>query len=167
MNERIQRIRALVRKRGQIEIRRVTTILLTLFVLFMPIATYAHSGRTDSSGGHNDNKNKSGLGSYHYHHGSGPHLHPDGVCPYSVKPKSSSSSNTNTKYSTSNTTPSLSANELNIQMQNKLNELGYKCGKADGIIGRNTKAAIKDFQKDKGLVVDGIVGSKTLKALGL
>ncbi len=29
---------------------------------------YAHSGRTDSSGGHKDNKNKSGLGYYHYHH---------------------------------------------------------------------------------------------------
>ena len=43
----------------------------------------AHSGRTDSHGGHKDNKNKSGLGSYHYHCGGYPaHLHPDGVCPY-------------------------------------------------------------------------------------
>ena len=32
----------------------------------------AHSGRTDSSGGHRDNKNKSGLGSYHYHCGGYP-----------------------------------------------------------------------------------------------
>lgn len=45
---------------------------------------YAHSGRTDSSGGHKDNKNKSGLGYYHYHHGYGPHLHSGGVCPYEV-----------------------------------------------------------------------------------
>lgn len=44
----------------------------------------AHSGRTDSSGGHKDNKNKSGLGSYHYHCGGHEaHLHPNGVCPYS------------------------------------------------------------------------------------
>lgn len=43
----------------------------------------AHSGRTDSHGGHHDNKNKSGLGSYHYHCGGYPaHLHPNGVCPY-------------------------------------------------------------------------------------
>ena len=42
----------------------------------------AHSGRTDSSGGHRDNKNKSGLGSYHYHCGGYPaHLHTNG-CPY-------------------------------------------------------------------------------------
>lgn len=44
--------------------------------------SFAHSGRTDSSGGHHDYKNKSGLGSYHYHHGYGPHLHEGGVCPY-------------------------------------------------------------------------------------
>ena len=44
---------------------------------------FAHSGRTDSSGGHHDNKNKSGLGSYHYHCGGHPaHLHENGVCPY-------------------------------------------------------------------------------------
>lgn len=46
------------------------------------VNTFAHSGRTDSSGGHRDNRNRSGLGSYHYHHGYGPHLHPNGVCPY-------------------------------------------------------------------------------------
>lgn len=45
---------------------------------------YAHSGRTDSSGGHKDKQNKSGLGSYHYHCGGYPaHLHPNGICPYS------------------------------------------------------------------------------------
>lgn len=42
----------------------------------------AHSGRTDSQGGHHDYKNKSGLGSYHYHHGQKAHLHPNGICPY-------------------------------------------------------------------------------------
>lgn len=48
------------------------------------IVAEAHSGRTDSSGGHHDYKNKSGLGSYHYHHGYSAHLHPNGVCPYSA-----------------------------------------------------------------------------------
>ncbi|MEY8336729.1 YHYH domain-containing protein [Lachnospiraceae bacterium 62-35] len=51
---------------------------------FSPVITAeAHSGRTDSQGGHKDNKNKSGLGSYHYHCGGYPaHLHTNGVCPY-------------------------------------------------------------------------------------
>ena len=48
-----------------------------------PLVAEAHSGRTDSHGGHRDNKNKSGLGSYHYHCGGYPaHLHTNGVCPY-------------------------------------------------------------------------------------
>ena len=58
----------------------------------MPLYACAHSGRTDSNGGHKDNKNKSGLGSYHYHCGGNPaHLHTNGVCPYSGGSKSTSS----------------------------------------------------------------------------
>lgn len=46
--------------------------------------TFAHSGRTDSDGGHRDNKNKRGLGNYYYHCGGHPaHLHTNGVRPYS------------------------------------------------------------------------------------
>ena len=58
-------------------------VFLVCILMLLPIAN-AHSGRTDSSGGHKDNRNASGLGSYHYHHGYGPHLHPGGVCPYTA-----------------------------------------------------------------------------------
>lgn len=61
--------------------------VLVALMIALPLIASAHSGRTDSSGGHRDNKNKSGLGSYHYHHGMGAHLHPGGVCPYSAKPQ--------------------------------------------------------------------------------
>lgn len=57
-------------------------IILALLIIVFPFTVSAHSGRTDSNGGHHDYKNKSGLGDYHYHHGMGPHLHPGGVCPY-------------------------------------------------------------------------------------
>ena len=68
--------------------------LVTCTLLTSPIL--AHSGRTDSNGGHRDNKNKSGLGYYHYHCGGYPaHLHTDGVCPYK-KTSSNSSSSGNT-----------------------------------------------------------------------
>lgn len=63
--------------------RKSICILFTILLFTLPITSFAHSGRTDSSGGHHDYKNKSGLGSYHYHHGMGAHLHPGGVCPYS------------------------------------------------------------------------------------
>ena len=56
---------------------------LLLIIAIITSSTYAHSGRTDSRGGHKDNKNKSGLGSYHYHCGGYPaHLHTNGYCPY-------------------------------------------------------------------------------------
>ncbi|MBU5256811.1 peptidoglycan-binding domain-containing protein [Tissierella praeacuta] len=34
-------------------------------------------------------------------------------------------------------------------------------------MGNKTTAAIKKFQKDKGLTVDGIAGAKTKEALGI
>lgn len=71
----------------------VSILLIALSIILMGINAYAHSGRTDSSGGHKDNKNKSGLGSYHYHCGGhSAHLHTNGVCPYSSNPSSSKSS---------------------------------------------------------------------------
>ncbi len=53
------------------------------------------------------------------------------------------------------------------QIQTRLKELGYNPGTIDGIYGKNTQNAVKSFQRDKGLSVDGIAGSQTLKALGI
>ena len=48
-----------------------------------------------------------------------------------------------------------------------MNKLGYKCGKADGIMGKNTKKALKRYQKDHGLKVDGVIGKEVKKTMGL
>lgn len=53
------------------------------------------------------------------------------------------------------------------EIQKKLEELGYSPGNADGIFGTSTKNAVIRFQKDNGLTADGIVGEKTLAALGI
>ena len=73
-------------------------ICSVLFIISAATTVFAHSGRTDSSGGHKDNKNKSGLGSYHYHCGGYPaHLHTNGYCPYrDVFPSSVSMKTENT-----------------------------------------------------------------------
>lgn len=64
------------------KMKKIIIIVFTFIIILNLNSTYAHSGRTDGSGGHKDKNNVSGLGYYHYHHGDGPHLHPNGVCPY-------------------------------------------------------------------------------------
>lgn len=81
-----------MKRKLAIKFLAVAMVICCLFT----IPTYAHSGRTDSNGGHKDNKNKSGLGSYHYHCGGYPaHLHSGGVCPYkSTAAKSTTTTST-------------------------------------------------------------------------
>ena len=67
-------------------------ICIVMFILLFSVSAYAHSGGTDSNGGHHDYNNVSGLGSYHYHHGYGAHLHENGICPYDSAGSSDSSS---------------------------------------------------------------------------
>ena len=52
-------------------------------------------------------------------------------------------------------------------LQRELQGLGYNVGStgADGIYGQNTAAAVRNFQRDYGLQVDGIVGDQTMSAL--
>lgn len=47
-----------------------------------------------------------------------------------------------------------------LKLQEALKERGYSI-RADGIIGDKTLEAVKAFQADNGLVVDGVVGAKT------
>ena len=51
------------------------------------------------------------------------------------------------------------------QVQKDLQLLGYYHGKITGALDEDTQEAIKAFQKDHGLKVDGIPGRKTRKAL--
>ena len=53
------------------------------------------------------------------------------------------------------------------QIQSKLRELGLYSGSIDGIYGTATQKAVRQFQKNCGLTVDGIAGRKTLLYLGL
>jgi N-acetylmuramoyl-L-alanine amidase len=51
-------------------------------------------------------------------------------------------------------------------LQRRLNALGFDAGREDGILGRETDGAIRDFQRNVGQVADGIVGPDTVAALG-
>lgn len=51
------------------------------------------------------------------------------------------------------------------QIQLALQKAGFYNGPIDGKIGKNTKRAIRKFQKDNNLPADGIVGKKTKEKL--
>ena len=50
-------------------------------------------------------------------------------------------------------------------IQRALSNAGYYDGPIDGKIGTNSRKAIREFQEDKGLKIDGIPGPQTKKAL--
>lgn len=53
------------------------------------------------------------------------------------------------------------------RIQQKLKNWGYYTGSVDGIYGSQTQSAVRKFQRDNGLTVDGIAGPKTLSYLGI
>lgn len=65
----------------------IVSAICFLFLTLLCAGASAHSGRTDSSGGHYDNS----TGEYHYHHGYPAHQHENGVCPYDFDSRSSNS----------------------------------------------------------------------------
>ncbi len=121
----------------------LSIVLMIIAVVSISLNTYAHSGRTDSSGGHKDNQNKSGLGSYHYHCGGHPaHLHPNGVCPYATtgaKQTTSSGSSSNSKTETKSNTSTKTETKSNTSTKTNTNS--------------NTKTNVKEVTKKDTTVV--------------
>jgi N-acetylmuramoyl-L-alanine amidase len=50
-------------------------------------------------------------------------------------------------------------------LQQRLLDLGFDPGRCDGIFGRATAGALQEFQRNVGLVADGTLGPRTLRAL--
>ncbi|KAA3597448.1 MAG: YHYH domain-containing protein [Calditrichaeota bacterium] len=108
--------------------------LILLFVTLIPSLVFCHPGRTDSSGGHNNRK----TGGYHYHNAG----------------KVRSSYNFSNK---ANKTSKIYSQKMvsSYFLQASLKLLGFYKGKIDGIWGEETIKAIKKFQKDKEVVING------------
>ena len=51
------------------------------------------------------------------------------------------------------------------QLQQRLLELGFTLDRVDGVFGRNTDTAVREFQRNVGLDVDGIAGPEFFRAL--
>ena len=52
-----------------------------------------------------------------------------------------------------------------LRLQELLNRLGFDAGRQDGILGPETDSALRDFQRNMGITVDGIAGPATLDQL--
>lgn len=121
-----------------------------VFASVPEVSVSAHSGRTDSQGGHRDNKNVSGLGSYHYHCGGYPaHLHTDGICPYA----SSSASSTGTGNNTGSTSSTKTGNSAKTETTSS----SKKTNKAK--LSKTSLTLLKG--KSKTLKLSGVSGTVT------
>ncbi|MCP1198629.1 peptidoglycan-binding protein [Notoacmeibacter sp. MSK16QG-6] len=63
------------------------------------------------------------------------------------------------------TTASVDMKKAILNIQGILNNHGYDAGRPDGVMGEKTKAAIRAFQKDKGLAVTGAIDENLVQAL--
>ena len=52
-------------------------------------------------------------------------------------------------------------------LQTALNHLGFDCGRPDGIMGPATVRALEDFQRNCGLLADGVCGVHTVRMIEL
>jgi N-acetylmuramoyl-L-alanine amidase len=52
-----------------------------------------------------------------------------------------------------------------VTLQTQLNALGFDAGREDGIFGERADQAVRGFQREYGVLEDGIVGPRTLEAI--
>jgi Putative peptidoglycan binding domain len=146
----------------------VGILLLSAFVL--SDTTLAHPGRTNSEGCHTNKK----TGSYHCHGGGGS-SGSSGSGSSGGNYNSGGSSGRSYNYPPV-TIENLESCSISVKLgmkgeavgavQKYLAKLNYLPMNApDGVFGQETDAAVKKYQEDKDLTVDGIVGCKTFAAL--
>lgn len=132
----------------------MSSIKIIILLLLLPSLAFAHGGRTNKYGCHNDRKN----GGYHCHGGgSATPTHDIRATPNNSRTTQASPGSLLTQPTTSQVREAnLAAHkDLILKIQTALNQLGYPAGKADGVLGKQTIKAIQHFQVDNEIAVDG------------
>lgn len=148
-----------------------------------PVVVKAHSGHHADR--HHNNGYIGDSDPYYYCDGHSAHLHNGGVCPYSQavdetfyeEPAQSSSfsQSTSTIVDTSGKTIELStgdsvalSKDIIRIVQDTLNQKGYSCGTADGVIGIKTKEAIQKYlEENESQDTDCMIISMIAEGLGI
>ena len=131
--------------------------MLLICLALLPSLTFAHSGGKDKYGCHHDRKN----GGYHCHNGGSGYQGQsaqtsiNAVNADPAKPQALTTPSTNSHAKAKNA--AVADSDLVFKIQSTLNQLGYAAGQPDGVLGKQTVKAIKHFQVDNDLVVDGKV----------
>lgn len=93
---------------------------------------------------------------------------PESSGPVNSSPENSSPENSSPEPSLNGPPPVLRVEAVGSavsQLQSELQSLGYYKGEIDGGYGEQTEAAVRQFQSDQQLAVDGVVGPSTWDAL--
>jgi len=62
------------------------------------------------------------------------------------------------------TTPAMRGDDV-ASLQSQLSEMGFNCGRVDGIFGSDSERAVMEFQKSVGVKVDGRCGPATIMSM--
>ncbi|MCI8306722.1 MAG: peptidoglycan-binding protein [Lachnospiraceae bacterium] len=143
-------------------IKKLLIMLLCAGLLLSAPTSYAHPGEGHHGGGHHNNNLDEHDYNHYYCGGNPAHLHQNGICPYA------SSSGTYNQKDTKKPNTSANNNASKIRkIQKKLNKLGYKCGKADGICDKKTRKAIKKYQDENNLKANGKINKTLCRKLNI
>jgi hypothetical protein len=110
--------------------------LIVMLSMFLAEIAGAHSGRTNSSGCHNNRK----TGGYHCHGG--------GAGYRATKRKIHSPLSSDEPVINSGVAAD---RNLILEVQRHLNRFGYAAGAEDGVVGKKTTESIRRFQRDNNI----------------
>ncbi len=144
-------------------IKKLFVLILCAGLLLSSAESSAHHQRYQSGGRHHRSSHDNEHDTKHYYCGGHPaHLHQNNVCPYA------SDSGTYNQKATGNSNLSDGSNISKVKkIQKKLNKLGYKCGKADGICDKKTRRAIKRYQDANNLKTSGKINKSLCRKLNI
>lgn len=116
--------------------KRWVCLLIVVLIALTSSSALAHSGRTDSSGGHTDHS----TGAYHYHHGYPAHQHSGGECPYDFNDRTgwSSGSSSGSTHGVSKTSSVYDIESINA-LERKLSKAEKQIQKHEDTIERHRK----------------------------